>query len=164
LKFVHVQKSFCIRLGYGGGQRKYCEIRLLSRASNETSRTQFVGNCDRGIGTLVCAKRSGQRTFVAEQTGLHRGSAILLLVKLDVAVSQWECSYESFCASGGNFCWYGADAVLVCRHCACGDGKRLRWTRRLLRKSYSQWRASKLLSNDSGSSQIAIWHAGSGLS
>ena len=31
-------------------------------------------------------------------------------------------------------------------------------------KSHSQWGASKLLSNDSGSSLIAIWHARSRLS
>jgi hypothetical protein len=35
-----------------------------------------------------------------------------------------------------------------CEHCACGDGKRLRRTGRLLWKSHSQRRASKLLSND----------------
>jgi hypothetical protein len=73
-------------------------------------------------------------------------------------------SYENFCLFGAHFYWYGADATLVCEHYACRDGKRLRRTRRLLRKSHSQWRASKLLSNDSGSSPIAIWHAGSRLS
>ena len=31
-------------------------------------------------------------------------------------------------------------------------------------KSHSQWRTSKLLSDDSGSSPIAIWRAGSRLS
>jgi hypothetical protein len=73
-------------------------------------------------------------------------------------------SYEKFCLFGAHFYWYGADADLVCEHCACRDGKRLRRTRRLLRKSHGQRRASKLLRNDSGSSPIAIWHAGSRLS
>src|SRR6516162_9142091 len=88
--------------------------------------------------------------------------ARISLVKLDVAVAAEENSYENFCLFG--FYWYGADAILVCEHRACGDGKRLRRTRWLLRKSHSQWRASRLLSNDSGSSPIAIWRAGSGLS
>src|SRR6516162_10838473 len=88
----------------------------------------------------------------------------LLLVKLDVAVAAGENSYANFCSFGMRFYWYGADPILVCEHRACRDGKRLRRTRRLLRKSHSQWGASKLLSNDGGSSPIAIWHARSRLS
>jgi hypothetical protein len=87
-----------------------------------------------------------------------------LLAKLDVAVAAGENSYENFCLFAAHFYWYGADANFVCEYCACRDGKRLRRTRRLLRKSYSQRRASKLLCNDGGSSSIAIWYAGSRLS
>src|SRR5262249_5989798 len=88
----------------------------------------------------------------------------LLLVKLNVAVAAGENSYANFCSFGAHFCCYGADAILVYEHCACRDGKRLRRTGRLLRKSNSQWGARKLLSNDSGSPPIAFWHAGSRLS
>src|SRR6516164_6655852 len=55
--------------------------------------------------------------------------ARISLVKLDVAVAAEENSYENFCLFGAHFYWYGADAILVCEHCACGDGKRLRRTR-----------------------------------
>src|SRR6516164_4744451 len=88
----------------------------------------------------------------------------LSLVKFDVAVAAEENSYENFCLFGAHVYWFGTDGVLVCEHGACRDGKRLRRTRRLLRKSHSQWGASKLLSNDSGSSPFAIWRAGSRLS
>jgi hypothetical protein len=81
----------------------------------------------------------------------------ILLVKLDLAVAAGENSYEKFR-------WYSATAVLVSGNRACRNGQRLRWPRRLLRKSHGQWTASKLLSNDSGSSPIAIWHSGSRLS
>src|SRR5215472_3826542 len=86
------------------------------------------------------------------------------LVKLDVAVAAGENSYENFCLFGAHLYWYGTDGILVCEHGACRDGKRLRRTRRLLRKSHSQWGASRLLSNDSGSSPIAVRHASSRLS
>src|SRR5215469_7794867 len=88
----------------------------------------------------------------------------LSLVKFDVAVAAKENSYENLCLFGAHFYWFGTDGVLVCEHGACRDGKRLRRTRRLLRKSHSQWGASRLLSNDSGSSPIAIWRAGLRLS
>jgi hypothetical protein len=71
-------------------------------------------------------------------------------------VAAGENSYENFRLFGTHSFCYGADANLVCEHCACRNGKRLRRTRWLLRKSHSQWRAGKLLSNDSGSSPIAI--------
>jgi hypothetical protein len=133
------------------------------------SRTQFVMNFDRRGRNIT----SG-RVF-------RRRSALILRRKWKLAGDQYwpspnfgdgvcwpnwiddnrtENSYENVSVFGQ----HGADAVLVCRHCACRDGKRIRWTRRVLRKSHSQWGARKLLSNDSGSSQIAIWHAGSRLS
>src|SRR5215469_16237346 len=76
------------------------------------------------------------------------------LVKLDVAVAAEENSYDNLCLFGAHSYWYGTDGILGCEHCACGDGKHLRRTRCLLRKSHSQWRATILLSNDSGSSPI----------
>src|SRR5215468_5511706 len=96
--------------------------------------------------------------------GSRRISAKPSVGRLDVAVAAGENSYANFYLFAAHFDWYGADPILVCEHCACRDGKRLRRTRRLLRKSHSQWGASRLLSNDGGSSPIAIWHARSRLS
>src|SRR5262249_14859344 len=88
----------------------------------------------------------------------------LLLVKRNVAVVAGENSYENFSLFGAHFYCYGADATLVCEHGARRDSKRLRRIRWLLPKSHSQWGASRLLSNNSGSSPIALLHAGSRLS
>jgi len=63
-----------------------------------------------------------KRTFLAEFP-----LGVLLFNFFDVAVAAGENSYA-------NFFWlfaahgYGADAILVCEHGACRDGKRLRRT------------------------------------
>jgi hypothetical protein len=139
--------------------------RTAIRASNERSRTPFVVNFDQW-GRNVSWRYTLQATDDSLTTilGFTEFPPCLLLVKLDVAVAAGENLYENFCVFEANFCWYGADVIRVCEHCASRYGKRLRWTWRLLRKSYGQWRASKLWSNDSGSSPIAIWRAGSRLS
>jgi hypothetical protein len=164
------------------GPRKFCEksqlrcstkIQLrcstkvqLQCSANEISRTQFVANfdrCGRNVrnGLCVAAKRGRSLTTIL---AFVEFPPCFLLVKLDVAVAAGDGSYENFCVLGGNCCWYGSDAERVRESRACGDGKRLRRTRRLLRKSHSQWRARKLFSNDGGSSPIALWHEGSRLS
>jgi hypothetical protein len=108
--------------------------------------------------SLECASRC-RRHSLATNAGLRRIPS-RSFVKDYVAVAAEGYSCESRCA----YFWYGVDAILFGEHCACRDGKRLRRTRRLLRKSHIQWRASKLFSDDRGSSPITIWRAGSRLS
>jgi hypothetical protein len=148
--------------------------------ANDIGRTQFVGNVD-STGRNVSSRRAFCAVIVGSSSPLEwrcsaNGSSLATStralnfrlafcgLKFDVAVAAGENSYENFCLFAANVYWYGAGTILVCERCAGGDGKRLRRTRWLLRKSHSQWRASKLLSNDSGSSPIAIWHARSRLS
>jgi hypothetical protein len=113
------------------------------------------------VGTLVWVTRySANGRSLTTWQAFAEFPLSFLLVKSDVRVTTGENLYENFRLFEPKFCWYGADAILFSGHCACRDGKRLRRTRRLLRKSYSQRRASELLGNDSGSSQISIRHAG----
>jgi hypothetical protein len=110
----------------------------------------------------------GQKPGTNERSRLRpvirRISATPFLSRIGRGVSDAENSHENVCLFAVHFCRHSADAILVCKHCSCRDGKRLRWTRRFLRKSHSQWSAIKLLSNDGGSSPIPVWHAGSRVS
>jgi hypothetical protein len=160
---------FCFRTSV----RKFY-AKCLDPSSRQCGRNVSLGHALRrerdplrewNIQSHLTADRGANGHSLATDYGLRRISATSFIgQRSDVAVAAEEYPYENIRLFGARVCWHGADAIRVGGHCACSDGKRLRWTRRLLRKPHSQWRASELLSNDSGSSRIAIWHTGSRLS
>ena len=59
---------------------------------------------------------------LATNTALRRTSATPFLSKIRFGSSGMENSHENICLFGVHFCWYGADAILVCeRACFCGS-------------------------------------------
>jgi hypothetical protein len=63
----------------------------------QKSRTQFVRNFDRVVGTLVCSVRYGANGRSLTTTlAFAEFPPCFLLVKLDVAVAARENSYENF--------------------------------------------------------------------
>jgi hypothetical protein len=129
----------------------------LAQILCEKSVSQFVRErryCDWNVG-FGYALRIAKRTFAGDQHWPSPNFRLnLACQKLDVAVAAEGYSYVKL--FGPYFCWRSSHAILVSGHRTSRDGKRLRWTRRCLRKSDSQWRACKLLSNDPDASQFAL--------
>jgi hypothetical protein len=138
--------------------------RLLRKASPANKRHERTSaSWEHWFGPSVADSETDLGHSLATDTGLRRISASSFVSqKLDVAIAAEGCSCDSLLPT--LCCQYSADPILVSGNCACAGGKCLRRSRRSLRKPHGQWRATKLLSNDSGSSPIALRHSGSCLS
>ena len=122
-------------------------LRMVIRSESGTLNPTCCGPNGHSLATNPGPRRISASSFVGQRS--------------DVAVAAEGYSYVFL---SEKYLRYGADAALLSEHCARRDGKRLWRTRRTLRKSHGQWRTTKLLGNDGGSSSIALRHARSCLS